>query len=441
MDADPSSAPAGDGRSDQPRRPRRPPAHAAGLWVLGLLVTSAAAIAAATSALVLTVFGLRAAVLAAAASCVLIGATLWRRGMLPLAVIGLALTLPAVWAANADQRIDRSRGPLLLRPLKPADLASGTYRRGIGPVRVDLRYFRAAPGSTTRIAARADAGELVVALPQGRCFNLDVRFHEAAIQGPSALALRAVRAATGEDGLTSTALSSLGLTRSAIQADNLRSGPATLFAAEHGGTLPYHLVAFNRWATEPGRYQRAAAGQPDAPTLRLDLSSSQQITIRDYPNDVNPLPVSFSEKTGLPSGGRAWPEGIAAPPSPVERLGRAARSAVRTHENRARWIAWEARLIDWAKAQAKRAAGPCASDDEIRARGFIFLTQPETLSRSGHTDHLQGTGAHRRSTIPQRTVADIADMLAVEVDGFGATQLVGKGVSHGAGNDAAGSPR
>ncbi|MEH3052653.1 MAG: hypothetical protein PGN13_01400 [Patulibacter minatonensis] len=401
-----------------PGRPPRVPMADAIMWGLGLLATVSAALVAGVGAVVLTTFGLGGVVLAAVAVLGLTGATIWRRGMLPLAVISVALAVPAAWAAHADLRIDRSRGLLSAVPTAPGDVPGKAYRRGIGDVLVDLRDFTAPRGSTTRIAARADDGDVVVALPQDRCFTLDVRFRGDDRPAPTRFALGVANRLGNRDG-SYAVLSPMGLTAAAIQRESSKAGTAALHAFNTDSpTSPYGLLAFNRYATEAGTYTRRAAGEPDAPTLRLELRSTRQIRVRDYPREVDPMPVTFSQDSGAPIGNAAWPEGTPRPAYPDER------SIVRSPANRATWIAWERRVIAYAKAQARRAAGPCASRADLEDRGFTFLTQPELLRKGGRTERLLGTGTPQRSSIPQRAV-DAADaMLLVEVDGLGQTRLV-----------------
>ncbi|MDO9357351.1 MAG: hypothetical protein Q7T55_26875 [Solirubrobacteraceae bacterium] len=395
----------------------------AAAWGLTVVITLGAAVCAAAGGVILAVFGLSGAAAALAGLLIVVGASVWRRGLLPVAVVSVTLTLGATWAADSENRLDRSTGTMVVEPRTPSDLRAGPYRLGIGGMLMDLRRFRAPDGSTSRIAARTDAGRLVVALPTDRCFNLRVRFREEPTGPPATFALRVMRGATGRIEPTDVSMSSMGFTRSAIAGDSQRSGAAALRADEAGETtLPYGLLAFNRWAYEAGRYERVAAGEPGAPTLDLDLRSTQQMVIRSYPVELNPLSLVFDPLTGLPRGGIAWPEGLAKP-APPDTRGRKALSIQRTPENRARWIAWEGQMIAWAKAHAKRAAGPCASRDEVRARGFSFLTQPESVRTGGRTDRLLASGRRPRSSIPQRTVDAPDTMLSVEVDGLGHTTL------------------
>jgi hypothetical protein len=430
MDEHPSETPRSD--APPPRAPRVP-FRAAVAWGLGVVATVAIAGAAAAIGVTLTVFGLGGIVLVLVGLLTLTGATIWRRGMLPLAVIAIAVALSSTWAARSEGSLERSHGMLIVQPKHPGDIAAGTYRRGVGPVLVDLRRFNAPQGSTTRIAARADAGKLVVALPTNRCFNLDVRFRNDVLSDAAQFSLFTLRAFSGRAEPTNVSSSGLGLTIKASQADSERAGKLALAGWNGTGqdTSPYGLLAFNRWASESGRHYRAAVGEPDAPTLRLDLRASQQIVIRDYPEAVGPLVDGYGEGDQEQVGGMFWPENVRAPLAPVERRW-ASRSKVRTPENRARWIAWERRMIAWAREQGRRAAGPCASLADLQARGVAFLTQPERLRRAGRTTTLLGTPPYRRSKLPQRTVFAADNMLSLEADGLGHT--VSRGVVNGAGN-------
>lgn len=420
----------GDSSNDgPPRRPARVSFRVAAIWGLGVVATLGAAIVSGAAGIILTAFGLGGVVLLASALLITVGATVWRRALLPLAVVAVATALPAAWAAQTEVGLDRSHGTLIVKPRIPSDVAAETYRRGVGPVLVDLRDFVAPDGSTTHIAARADAGKLVVALPTDRCFNLDIRYHLEPLSGPSQLALATARAFTGAAGGDAFSTSGVGLTLQASQSDSLRAEQG--FLRGNGAASPYELLAFNRWPSEAGRYRRAAMGKPRAPTLQLDLGSSQQMVVRDYPDDVGPLSLNFSAPVRGQVSGMLWPDGMIAPLAPVERSWKH-RSKVRSPENRARWIAWERRMIAWAKAQAKRAAGPCASREDLRARGVTFLTQPEVVVEGTRVDRLLGSARNRRSVIPQRSVHADDDMLVVEVDGLGTTSI--RGVRPVAGN-------
>lgn len=386
-------------------------------WAFAFVVTLSLAALAAVAGVALTVFGLGGVALALVASLALIGATTWRRAMLPISVIAVALGAGTAWTAGAPERLDRTFSTLRLHPISPERTGTVAVRRGVGDVLLDLRRYTAEPGSVSRFVARADAGHLVVALPTDRCFNLDVRYRTLDLRrGPSFIS-QAIEAGRRERVSNDASFSGLGLTTRASLADSRRA--EATFGGDFSDPPPttiYGFLGFNRWPAEPGRYQRLASGQPDAPTLRLDLASSQQMVLRSYPTDVDPLAVSPDDATG----GMVWPEGRDAPAPPKQP------SSLRTPENRSRWIQWERRLIRWTTQQARRAAGPCATRDELRARGLQFLTQPERLrTAGGDVQRLIAEPPSLRSKAPQRTVSLADSMLLVEVDGLGATRLLG----------------
>ncbi len=386
------------------------------MWSLGLIATVTAATVAALIGAAATTFGLGGLALAAVALTTAAGVTIWRRAMLPLAVISVCGAGATAWAAQSPERLDRSAGTLRIAASDPGGATRMQARRGVGDVLVDLRRFEAPAGSVTRIAARADAGHLVVALPPEKCVNLQVRYRALDLSGAPRLVSQLVTSADRRQSANDISFSGLGLTTRASLADSQRADRT--FGGNYDDpplTTPYQLLAFNRWPSAAGHYTRAAQGQPSAPTIALDLASSQQIVVRDYPLAIDPLAVSPDDATG----GMVWPEGKQPPLRPRQS------AAVRSPENRAQWIAWERRITRWVQAQARRAAGPCSTPADLQARGLQFLTQPEAVRVGGRVRRLLGRGQYTRSRIPQRVAADADAMLVVEANGLGETRLLG----------------
>ncbi len=420
MNAVPPQLPPSD-PPQSPSSPSRRGREALG-WALGMVATLALAAIAAVGGMVLATFGLGGVVLALAAMVLVVSATVWRRAALPAAVVATALALPAAEAALSSTRLDRSHGTLTVRPSSPDDLSDHTYRRGTGTVFVDLRGYHAPRGSRTGIAAQADSGRVVVALPRDRCFHLNVQYRvdpydarrEAVLQSLGVVGL-------ANDPWRNVGFGSVGLTEAAWEAEHRGIDQAGI----DGSRLPYNLLAFGRAPSTAGVWMRPVVGDASAPTLDLVLDASQQIVVRDYPDWAGPLDFEAGDDVDQIAGTR-WPEGLKSPPSPGERAW-ALRSSVRTPANRARWVSWEREITAWGKAQANRFAGPCASRAERRERAITFLTQPERFRVDGGSASpvLLGGPTTRRSAIEQPVVRARETMLQVEVNGLGETRVVG----------------
>lgn len=423
---------------DTPHAPSKPGdaaghARAVVLWaiVLGIVLGLAGLLA--WLGAMLAIFGLGGIALLLGLACVAVGATFWRRGMLPMAVFATALALPAAAVALGEVRLDRSVGTLTVRPETPQDLGDGTFRRGSGTVFVDLRSMRFAPGSTTRIKAASEGGSVVVALPRGRCLNTEIRYRTA----PQ------VRSRAAE--LAETSLNMLGVGRDASifldgaeQAVGIQAQRTRLRALD---TSDPAAKAFNSseglsaWGRKPvGKAIPGTSAEqwarpstdPDAPKVELDLTAAEPIVVRDYPDDVGPLTDAWADGDGTQVGDAAWPANVAAPLSPIEARADSV-PRIRTRANRARWVAWERRMVTWGAEQAKRYAGACATRQELRDRAIVFETQPERLrSASGRAGaRLEGGPTTRRSAIDQPTAGTADAMLVVEVNGLGETKVVG----------------
>jgi hypothetical protein len=100
--------------------------------------------------------------------------------------------------------------------------------------------------------------------------------------------------------------------------------------------------------------------------------------------------------------------------------------SVRTPENRARWVKWEREMVKFAVEQARRWAGPCATDQQLEDRGLLFQTQPQTIKAKGKApQELLGGPTTRRSSISQPTVPSKYSVLSVEVNGLGKVKTTG----------------
>lgn len=399
------------------------------LWTMRLGITLALAGICAFGGFLLALFGLGGVALVLAAALLAITAVAWRRGMLPAAVLAAALALPAAQVVLGEIRYDRSFGTLIVRPSSPAQVAGRDFVRGFGSVLVDLRGFKAPDGSVTQIAARSDNNRVVVALPRGRCFNLDIRFQA---DPDGALGTRQLLTEIGRlAGLDlgsgeTTMVSSTLLTSAASE----RETSVNSLAMEQGRVTgaPVFPLGLNLYGRVPAlgsdEIRRVATGQPSAPTLRLDLRSRQQVVVRDYPNDAGPLiepGMGGSQVADL-----SWPSGVTPPASPVE-LAYGARPSIRTAANRRRWLNWERRMVAWSTEQAKRGAGACASRKELSERGFQFNIQPESVPDGrGGGSIASGVPGAGRSRIRQMPVERRNQLLTVEVNGLGETRVLAR---------------
>ncbi|MDQ8043595.1 MAG: hypothetical protein AAGC46_02550 [Solirubrobacteraceae bacterium] len=394
--------------ADMPQR--RGSVRALAVWLLALFITVALAVVAAWAGALLAVFGLSAVSLAVAVLAAVVAATVWRRAALPIAVVVCALTLTTASQALSTTRYARQIGSFVAAPKTPSDVPQ-LYRHGVGPMLIDLRHFKAADGSSTAIAATNDDGLLVVALPRDRCFDLEVEAN-ATIVSQGGLADQALRLAGVSSADTGLSFSDVGLTQAAT-----RRSETVAVDGSHDAAPWQPLLAYGRQQSTITRPWTRASGRPDAPTLKLNLQGSQQIVIRDYPDWVGPLDAdaSYDQQTGM-----LWPAGVTPPPSPGQ-LRWADGAWVRTAANRARWVAWERRMVIWAAAQARRYAGACASRAELRDRGYVFETQPQALrDDDGKVHTLLGGPTTRRSSIAQKPVHGGTNArLSVEVNGLG----------------------
>lgn len=433
--------------SRPPASPRAELAAGAGealLFVLRLGATTGLALVCAGAGFLAGVFGLGWVALLAAVGLCVVGATLWRRAMLPAAVLAAAVALPAAAAALSTTRFEPSRGTLIAAPRTSDDLDPGrTLRRGVGPVLVDLRHFMPTDESrSTRIVARADHGRIVVALPQDRCFDLRIR--SVVTDGP----LRGGQADRTQD-LAGTALMMLGAQSNeseqylgAGQALSRRARTREQQTVAHYGQAVRNVSLFGRFAPTPGGTIRTAApprgpavsvrpsSGPPRTTLDLDLRASAQIIVRDFPDDVGPLARGTTggegDQVSGQVGGTSWPADLRGPLSPGQRAW-SARAGNRSVANRRAWVRWEREMVRWGTAQARRYAGPCAGKFELRERTVAFFTQPQVVRTAGHTLRFPGGDRRLRSSIVQAPARGLERLTKVEVNGLGEVRAVGVG--------------
>ncbi len=426
MDEEPSLTP--------PRRASRREGWRGGLvWSLGLVATLGLTILCAWAGVVLGVLGLGAVALVVAALLLAVPALWLRRFMLPAATLAVALALPAAAVQQIETRIHPSAGALIVSPRAPGDVSTTAYRRGFGPILIDLRDYRAPDGSITRVAARADDARVVVALPHDRCFNLDVRYRvgDQWFSDSRELVRRAAAMAGGPAySRTSLAYRPMGLTRVAAETEESANLSASRFSSANPKLptpdvrfTPDKLLFFGAYPVGSRGHARREVPRSNAPTIRLNLQAGRQIVVRDYPDWAAPLFDEFSQN-GDQIAGMGWPGTLRAPLSPGERDWRL-RTGVRTKLNRSRWVKWEGEILDWGQQQAVRMAGPCASKSELRRRAYTFYTQPEAFrTQDGRVRRLVGGPSTRHSKILQPVAPRSSSVFKVEINGIGQAKVV-----------------
>lgn len=183
----------------------------------------------------------------------------------------LALAVPSAAVAISGVRVLPQRGPVVAAPATAGEIPDGGYHAGLGDLLVDLRGLAADRDDRILVPARSDLGRTVIALPQDRCFNLDVRWRTGNLrlprvqERPTAWGLRPGRP-----------LSRLG-----------QQSPRN---RKRWGTAPGRIVLFGRaYDIAQGRWV-APTIRENAPTLTLELASEGgSFVVRTYPDRVAPL--------------------------------------------------------------------------------------------------------------------------------------------------------
>lgn len=245
----------------------------------------AGAVALGIAAGLLTLFGWGLAIVVAILAVGVVAAVHPRPANGWLLVPLLALALPSAAVAVSGVRVLAQRGPVVETPATAAEIPDGGYRAGLGDLLVDLRTLDVDGGDRIVVPAGSDLGRTVVALPQDRCFNLDVRWRTGNLRLPR---VRERPTVTGF--------------RHARPL--LRLGQQTPMNRKRWGTVPGRIALFGRaYPMEQGRWV-APAVRPGAPTLTLELASEGgSFVVRTYPHDIAPL------------HGTAWPIDQRLPPS------------------------------------------------------------------------------------------------------------------------------
>ncbi|MDO9354464.1 MAG: hypothetical protein Q7T55_12265 [Solirubrobacteraceae bacterium] len=400
--------------------------RAVALWALGLFLTLCLAGLLAWAGVLLAIFGLAGVALAVAAAMTTIGLTVWRRGMLPMAVLSAALVLPAAAVALGSERFERSLGLLAVSVERPGDTEGKTYSRGSGPVFVDLRQLKATGGSTTRVKARTDNGPIVVALPHDQCLDLTVRVRDGGNRGDlTQLADASLRMVGIDNGQKyDTGWGPIGLTEEATARDERALSSATGRSSAFSKLQAYGRVPNGMRRSVDGYTWTRKTDEPGLAKVELDLSASDEITVRDYPDWAAPMSDGIADGYNQVSS-VSWPNEVRSPVSPSDLQWRM-RESVRTPENRARWVKWEREMVKFGIEQGRRAAGPCATKQELADRGWWFETQPATIKAPGKAPvTLLGGPTTRRSVIPQPAVPSKYNVLSVEVNGLGKVKTTG----------------
>ena len=343
--------------------------HRAGLrqihrstWMLLLAsaITVASMVVAAELGALMGAFGLGWGALGLAIVLMLAGILVRRQALLPLSMVATALTLPAAAVTLTQPPIDRSVGTLIVRPTTLSEIDGKTFRRGAGSILLDLRSLDVPDGATITARVQADLGRVVVALPRDRCFHTTVDAARLPLtRTPMHMALQAIG-----KGHLSTALGTV-VTQGVDNPSNgfRRAGRIDFEAAT--------LTAFGRTRDNnndglTARYERR--GAPGAPSLTLQLHGNAASIVRDYPDHVGPLTPAGQVYPQV--GDMYWPWNVQLPLQPGEELwaDRWSRKWTRRQITRrvpAMWAAWERATITAQTAQARRAAGACADNDEL----------------------------------------------------------------------------
>lgn len=245
----------------------------------------------------------------------------------------LALALPAAAVAISGVRVLPGSDRVVVTPTTATQIPDDGYRAGLGDLLVDLRSFDADDGDRIAIPAGSDLGRTVVALPQDRCFNLDVRWRTGNLRLPRVREHPAVKGLHPRRPL-------------------LRAGAQRPPNRKRTGTVTGRIALFGRaYAIDQGRWV-AASTEEHAPTLTLELESDGgSFVVRDYPDHVSPLhsadwPIDRNPPLGGP------PVGSLAP-------------AIRR----------EARVIVAERRRARRFSGPPIEAEALRRLHFRWKRQ------------------------------------------------------------------
>ncbi|MCB0882329.1 MAG: hypothetical protein KDC33_08975 [Thermoleophilia bacterium] len=315
------------------------------LWRSG--ATAIVALVAAEIAVLLVIFGYGILALAAAALSLAAGLTVWRRGLLPCAVVACAISLPAASATRDPVRIaPRATGVQIVQPRTAAEIRP-SYRQGFGALVVDLRRTRLPSGGHLSISARSDTDRVIVALPRDRCVNVRVR--RTLLPAPGDVERRALRLAglPADPRMPAYMVSGFGGPGPAPPAPAF---PATSVFSRISGASPDGHAVVRR-----SRDARAAS-------LDLVVASPANVVVRDFPSSVGLL----NEEAWQQVSGSQWPVGVETTPNPGQRREAWAwkprwSAADRRRGIPRRWARWGAAVVPELRAQAARAAGYCAS--------------------------------------------------------------------------------
>lgn len=166
----------------------------------------------------------------------------------------VAIALPAVVVAASGVRLHPQAGVQAPAPRTVGEIPAGGYTSGLSDLLVDLRGLRAARDTVVPIKLDTGLGRTVVALPDERCFNVEVTYATAPGWQPMRDLVQSARTQTRTVG----------------------SQPLAVFYGEvqSGGA---------------GRFTRRS-DDPRAPTLRIESTSvGGELWVRDYPIGVGPL--------------------------------------------------------------------------------------------------------------------------------------------------------
>jgi hypothetical protein len=315
----------------------------------------------------------------------------WRRAVLALSVVALALA-GGVALGGQSSRVAGSAGTLYAAPASAQGLDGAAFRRGVGGVVLDLRGVALRPGTTTRVALRADSSRVVVALRRNTCVAVRLRVQPLE---PNA-ALNELANWTRSAGLGSLGmqegvsgpwfaqdllatdhpddarrLSQLGVISrdfsGFVGAPGLAFGNSQLFGRAPSRVYrdSPHSGRSNASQLAPYRMERGVRA-PGASVLELNVHAAGPVVVRDYPagRSVERLADAMSDPL-------AWPYEQPMPTNPEMLDARAAWPprwlAPATRDPlRQRWAAWERDAVREAQQLARRQAGSCATTEALR---------------------------------------------------------------------------
>lgn len=380
-------------------------------WIASVVIVAVLAAVCVPLGVIAGATGLTAVVLAVVLALAALGVLVWRRALLAIAFVALALTTGAVLGGAGKPLVDASAGDLVIAPTKPGELGGRTYRRGLGGVVADLRGVELRPGSTTHLRLRSDSGRVVVALRRDRC--VAVRLKVTPLPPNSALEelanwTRAVGVGSvGQRQYVSGPWFTPGLFRLHHPDDLLALRDAGFVGREFSGTVaspgwvstsqvfgrapsrivPDDFVSSRSHVHEYAPYSVVRDTRSSDPAvLDVDVVAAGPVVVRDYPIDRD-----VRQQSGAYGEPAAWPFDQPTTVSPelrpqIIRWPRRWTSALDSRAARARWARWEQTVVRENRRLARLQAGSCASAAALRDQWQVTRYGGETIGEATQYD-------------------------------------------------------